>query len=824
VNLYTRLILTRPAFALAAILAVLCISGLWIKDFRLDASSDSLILEHDADLRYFRSVAERYASREFVVVLYRPHESLFSEHSLARLKQLRDDLRKLPNVESVVSLLDVPLLKNPPGPLTDLGVNIKTLESPQADLQMAVAEFGESPLYQDLLVSADLKSAALQVNFPFDPVGTALVTRRADLIDQRREAALTAEEQEQLKRVEAEYRVHKDRLHAAQHAMIQAIRGVLDDYRGDAGVFLGGVPMIADDMISFVKSDIRVFGIGMFCFLIVTLGIIFRRVRWIVLPMLCCAASVIAMIGLLGLLQWDVTVVSSNFISLQLIFTMALAIHIVVRYRELHRARPDALNLDLVRDAVRLTFVPCLYSVLTTMAGFCSLVVCDILPVVNFGWMMILGLGVSLTLTFLLLPAVLALLPKLPASDRSDPGAPLTAFFARLTERRGPLIVGLGIAVVAATAAGIARLEVENSFINYFKPSTEIYRGMRFLDENFGGTTPLEILIDFESEDSPPQVVVSSEDADSEFEMFDEFEAQPDDAGVYWFTQTRLDRITKVHDYLDGLPALGKVLSLATLMKSVEDLNGGQPLDNFTMAVLFGAVPGAFQEAIIDPYVSVENNQARITTRIKDSMASLRRNALLEQIRSDLVNKLGFQPGEARLSGVMVLYNNMLQSLFRSQVETVGITAGALLVMFLLLFRSLKIALIAMLPNLVAAMSVLGVMGLAGLPLDMMTITIVAISLGIAVDNTIHYLHRFRREVAQSGDYLAAMHRSHGSIGYAMSYTSLTITAGFSIFAFSNFIPTVLFGLLTALAMLVALAAALSLLPRLLIIFRPFGS
>jgi predicted RND superfamily exporter protein len=423
----------------------------------------------------------------------------------------------------------------------------------------------------------------------------------------------------------------------------------------------------------------------------------------------------------------------------------------------------------------------------------------------------------------LLLPAVLALLPKLPASDRSDPGAPLTAFFAGLTERHGRWVVLVALALITVTAIGVARLEVENSFIKYFKSSTEIHRGMKFLDENLGGTTPLEILINFAEDEPPDTSVEPGGEADEDFDMFDEFDSQPDDSGAYWFTQSRLDRIHDVHQYLDGLPALGKVLSLATLVKSVEDLNGGEPLDNFTLAVLFGAVPDSFQEAIIDPYVSVENNEARIITRIKDSMESLRRDALLEQIRCELVDELGFEPKDVRLSGVMVLYNNMLQSLFRSQVETVGITAGALLIMFLMLFRSLKVALIAMFPNLISTMSVLGVMGLAGLPLDMMTITIVAISLGIAVDNTIHYLHRFKREVAMDGDYVGAMHRSHGSIGYAMTYTSLTITAGFSIFAFSNFIPTVLFGLLTALAMLTALAAALSLLPRLIIMFKPFG-
>ena len=310
-----------------------------------------------------------------------------------------------------------------------------------------------------------------------------------------------------------------------------------------------------------------------------------------------------------------------------------------------------------------------------------------------------------------------------------------------------------------------------------------------------------------------------------EFDDFDDFELEEEegDREKYWFTTPKLDRIGLVHDYLDALPETGKVSSLATLSKLGRDINQGEPLDDFLLAILFQKMPDDFRTALIDPYASVANDQARINVRIKDSMDSLRRDALLTRIREDLTGKLGLREDQFRVSGLMVLYNNMLQSLFQSQIKTIGYTVLALAVMFLLLFRSVKVALIAILPSLLSSLVVIGVMGLGNITLDVMTITIVAISIGIAVDDTIHYLHRFRAEFAADGDYVQTMHRCHRSIGNAMYYTTITITIGFSILAISNFIPSIVFGLLTALAMLMALVSALSLLPKLILVFRPFG-
>jgi len=823
-KLYSKIVLNRPKAVVLTLLLIFAIFGFFTTDFRLDASTDSLILEHDDDLRYFRKIISRYETPQFLLLTYTPHGDLFSEKVLANLKRLRDELNRMERISSVITILDVPLLRSPPVSLKEIRSTVKSLESPDVDLNMARVEFKESPIYQQMLVSSDMKTTALVINFVRNKKIEELADRREVLREKKYDGTLLPDEATELEKVSEVYTRYQDRQRDLQHEDIVAVRTIMDRYRSGADLFLGGVPMVVDDMITFIKNDLKVFGFGMLCFLVVTLGIIFRKKRWVFLPMLCCAFSAVVMIGLLGIFGWEVTVISSNFISLQLIITMSFTIHLIVRYRELLRNQPGSENRDLVREAVRVIFLPCLFSCLTTIAGFSSLLVCDILPVINFGWMMVMGLCVSLVVTFLFFPAGLLCLPK-PAPDKKRPfGVFVTSFFARITENRGIVIFSASFVIAILIGWGVSRLEVENSFINYFKKSTEIYQGMQFIDREMGGTYALDVVVDFKDlkvDSSRPEKVKT---ADKDFDIFEEFEEEKtEDTQKYWYTEDKLKLIESVHDYLDHLEETGKVMSLATMHKIAVQLYEGKTLDNFELALLFNEMPDRFKEILVDPYVSIENNQARVSVRIKDSLETLRRDAFLKKIEADLVDKLALKKDRFRLTSMIVLYNNMLQSLYMSQIKTIGLTVLMLMVMFMVLFRSFKISMIAIIPNLLSSLSVLGVLGLSGTPLDMMTITIVAVSIGIAVDNTIHYIYRFKREFLKDRCYASTMYRCHGSIGNAMFYTSLTVIIGFSILSLSNFIPTIFFGLLTGLAMAMALVAALTLLPRLIVVFKPFG-
>jgi len=824
VRFFDKVILKRPILAIIFILAVVSFLGYKAKDFTLDASSETLVLQNDEDLRYSRLIDSRYGLQDYLVMTYAPEGDLFSENVLSNLVRLRDELKRMERVSSVVSILDVPLLESPPVPIKELAANIQTLESQTVDKKLAKIEFKNSPLYQNLLVSPDLKTTALLIYFPVDDIYRDLLSRRNHFREKKADGSLTAAEVTEFRKVTEQFRKHRDKIREIRHHDIIEIRSIMDKYREDAQLFLGGVNMIADDLISFIKNDLKVFGLGVLFFLILTLGIIFRKIRWIFLPVLCCAFSAIAMMGLLGLFDWEVTVISSNFISLQLIITMAITIHLIVRYRELNLKNPEAGQRELILDTVRLKMKPCLYAALTTIAGFGSLLLCDILPVITFGWMMSAGIIVSLVMTFLLFPSVSMLTNKESLKPAKKNHFSLTAFLAGFTESHGIFILIVSGIAFILSAIGISRLTVENSFIDYFKHTTEIYQGMKVIDQNLGGTTPLDVIVDFEeisvSEPEMPSET-KTEDTD-EFDEFDEFD-EAESKNKYWFTSAKMARIVMVHNYLDSLSETGKILSLGTMMKVAEKLNNGKPLDNFQLALLYTEMPEKFQNLVLKPYVSVENNQVRFSIRVRDSEKSLRRNELLKKIRHDLVGKLQLEKEHVHLSGMLLLYNNMLQSLFRSQILTLGVVILALMVMFLILFRSLKVALIAILPNLLSIGVVLGVMGWFNLPLDMMTITIASISVGIAVDDTIHYIHRFTQEFQIDRDYIMTMHRCHGSIGHAMFYTSVTIIIGFSILVLSNFIPSIYFGLLTGLAMLIALIASLTLLPQLIVVFKPFG-
>jgi len=821
IRAYDKLILERPRLILLCLLAVIAFLGYKAKDFRLDASTQTLILETDQDLRYSQLIKSRYGGHDYLLLTYTPHDDLFSEHTLKQLVRLRNELRQLKNVSAVTSILNVPLLESPPAPVKEMAGRIQTLESPGVDRELAKIEFASSPLYRDLLVSKDLKTTALQITFHTGEAYQDLVVRGEQLQEKRRGGLLTAAEGAELKKINAELQKHRDKAKQIRHQDIEAIRAVMDRYRADAELFLGGISMVTDDLISFIKKDLKIFGLG---FLIVALGIIFKSKRWVILPILCCASSAIAMMGLLGMFGWRVTVISSNFISLQLIVTMAIAIHLIVRYRFLAVHKSEAGQRQLILDTVRQMMTPCLFAALTTIAGFGSLLFCNILPVRTFGWMMMAGISVSLILTFLVFPVGLMLLEikAIPAEKKSR--YQLTAALAGFTETHGNSILVTGSIIFIISVVGISRLTVENSFIDYFKDTTEIHQGMKIIDQRLGGTTPLDVIIEIDDPamsptEKGPGIAVNSDDS---FDDFDEFE-EDENNDKYWFTAQKMALVAKIHDHLESLPETGKVLSLATMLKIAEKLNNGKALDNFQLALLYSELPEKFKGMVLTPYVSVEHNQLRFAIRVKDSEKTLKRNLLLKRIRRDLVEKLGLKAEHFHLTGLLVLYNNMLQSLFASQILTLGIVVLALMGMFWILFRSVKVALIAIVPNLLAVGAVLGFMGWLNIPLDMMTITIAAISMGIAVDNSIHYLYRFQKEFMIKRDYIKTLHHCHGSTGYAMYYTSITIIVGFSILVLSNFLPTIYFGLLTGLAMFIALFASLTLLPQLLVVFRPFG-
>ena len=573
--------------------------------------------------------------------------------------------------------------------------------------------------------------------------------------------------------------------------------------------------MIADDMMTFIKSDIIVFGLGVFLFIVATLWFVFRKLIWIIVPISSCFFSVVIMTGLLGLLGWKVTVISSNFIALMLILTMAMNIHMSTRFLQLRENFPDKTILDLLILTTEKMFWPILYTVLTTIIAFLSLIFSEIKPIIDFGWMMTMGLITSFVITFSLLPTLINFVPKENISLNEYKDSRITLFFSKLSQNfQNSIFLVTGL-VIILSLIGISRLEVENSFINYFNKNTEIYKGMKLIDEELGGTTPLEVIIKF------PEKKKTKTDEDDEFEDWGD-DNNDENNEKYWFTKDKIDKISSVHNYLDSLPEVGKVLSFSSIIDVATMLNNNKPLGTLEMGVLYSKIPESIKKEIIDPYISIKNNEARINLRIIDSQENLRRNDLIKKINYDLKNKLELNEKEYKLAGVLILFNNLLQSLFKSQILTLGLVMIGIFAMFLILFKNIKLSLIGVVPNFIAAFFILGIIGLMGIPLDMMTITIAAITIGIAVDNSIHYIYRFKEEFGKLNDYKKTIEMCHSTVGKAILNTSITIVFGFSILVLSKFIPTIYFGVFTGIAMLLAMISVLTLLPSLLLKIKPF--
>jgi len=812
-KIYRNSIIESPKLTLLILTVLLLNFGYFAKNFQLDASSDTLLLENDPDLKYLREVNAKYGSEDYLVLTYTPEKKLLDSNTIENLTQLKNDLLNLDWANNVITILDVPLLKNNDDPLAERIKNFKTLSSEDANKERGFEEIINSPIYKEYVISNDGMTSGILVYIKDDKKMSDLILIKNDYLNKIDNQKLSLEENKKYKKFLKKYDDYKKLYNQKNHQNINEIRNVIEKYKDTAKIHLGGIPMIADDMMTYVKNDIIVFGAGVFLFIIFTLWFIFRSFLWVFIPLLSCFFSVFTMVGLLGLLGWKVTVISSNFIALMLILTMAMNIHISVRYLQFKKENPNISNSEAILWTSGKMFWPILYTVLTTICAFLSLIFSGIKPIIDFGWMMTLGLLVSLTITFTLLPAVLSLLSKNVSKFKSEEKSKITSFLSKVAQKNTKTIFTSAFLVIIISIVGILKLEVENSFINYFDKETEIYKGMKLIDDKLGGTTPLSVIIKF------PTV----EKVESEDDEFENWEDEDQDDSKYWFTRNKINIITKVHDYLDNLEGVGKVISFASVVRVAEDLNSGKELGGLEMGVLYTKIPDSIKNTVIDPYISIKNNEARISLRILDSKKDLRRNDLINKINYDLENKIGLKKDEFKLAGVLILFNNLLQSLFKSQILTLGVVMAGITLMFLILFRNVTLSLIGVVPNFMAAFLILGIIGLLGIPLDMMTITIAAITIGIAVDNSIHYIYRFKEEFEKIKNYNLTLEKCHNTVGVAILNTSITIVFGFSILVLSNFIPTIYFGVFTGIAMLLAMLSVLTLLPKLILIVKPFG-
>ena len=824
INFYDYFILKRPYLSLFSALLIISFFSLSIQDFKMDASADSLVLENDEALKYFRATSARYSTEDFVVITFKPYDGIYNKNSLALLDNISKDIKKnVPEVSDVLTILDVPLLNSPKIGFSELSEEQRTLRSESVDLSLAKKEFSTSPLYKNLLMSEDSSTTIIVVNFSKDKKYFRLLNKRNDLREIKLNRELTAKEKLTLKNIELSFKNYSAEHSIKEKESIKKIREVIYKYKKNASMFLGGVPMITSDMTDFIAQDIKKFGIGVFIFLVLILFIIFKSLRWVFIPLFGCIISVVFVSGLAGYIDWRITVISSNFAAILLIITMSMTIHLAVRYRELIAKNPNLEKKEIISEAIHYMFIPCVYTSLTTIVAFMSLVVSGIRPVIDFGYMMTVGITSAFVITFIVFPTILMVLPNEDIKEKDDITKNITNKFASFSIQNYGKIIFVAFLILIISIFGISKIKVENRFIDYFHENTEIHQGMLEIDKKLGGTTPFDIIIDKPLSEDMSDILVGDSD-NLEFDELSELLGDnEEEIKGYWLSNPKFREIVKIHDYLESQPETGKVLSLATLYKLAIGLNDDEPLSDLQVGAIKSSLSKEVRKILLDPYLSKDETQARITLRVIDSDKNLNRKEFIERVELFLTEEMKYPKERFNTTNMLVLYNNMLQSLFSSQIQTIGFVFISIMFMFTVLFRSFYLAILAIVPNILPATLVLGFMGLKSIPLDLMTITIAAISVGIAVDNTIHYIIRFKREFSHNKSYSKSIKICHGSIGKAMYYTSSIIIIGFSILSLSNFIPTIYFGLLTGLAMLAALLASLTLLPALLMIFKPLG-
>ena len=805
-----KFIIAKNKLVISLVLVLSVVFGYLSTKLSIDASAETLLLEHDPDLKAYRQIAKRYDSPGLLVVAFTPKDDLFSPKNLELIKNLSGELAKNDMVSSVISILNVPLLNSVKGGVTGILDHTPTLSDKDINISKAKLEFAKSPIYSGNLISKDLKTTAIALNLKQDDKFNELLNERNLLSQKESNGTITQAEKEKFKALLAEFKAYRDELRKSDHKNLEAIKAAIAKFNANDELFLGGANMIADDMIGFIKSDLLVYGLSVLALLSFSLWLFFRQVRWIVLPMFICAVSAIFTTGIFGMFGWEVTVISSNYIALQLIITISTVIHLVVSYREFYARHPKYSQNQLIYLTLRDKFSPSFWAIFTTVIGFSSLMSADIKPVIMLGIMMSAGISVSLMLAFLLFGAINVNLKKLAPVRTFENSFKFTKYCANLALNSRKIIYAVCVLVVCFGVYGISKIKVENSFIGYFKESTQIRQGMQVIDTKLGGTIPVDVIVKFKESEPKQEKTDEKDDFESEFEN----DAK---SAKYWFNSYHTRVAEKVHDYLKEQNFVGNVSSLATLIKAIKKLNNGVS-DDFLLAAMYEKLPLEYKKILLSPYVSVENDELRFSLRIVDSDPKLRRNLFLKELREGLLELTKNDNVSIEVVGMMVLYNNMLQNLLSSQVDTFGLTVVILFVIFCFVFRSIKLATIAIVSNLIPLCTLFGVMGFFGIPLDVMSITIAAISIGIGVDDIIHYIHRFKEELLTK-DVFESIKAAHASIGYAMYYTSFTIFLGFSVMITSNFIPTIYFGLLTDLVMVFMLLGALIILPSLIASF-----
>ena len=744
VSNYFNSIKGRKFFYSAIILLAIFCSSLGINNFRFDASSETLILDNDVDYQIYEQTNDDFGSSDFLILAIQSSNEIFTLDNLQNLQNLRDNIQVIEGVDSVVSVFDAPILEQPKLSLIKSASNDKYLLEDELDLSLAKQELIDSPIFSELVISKDGKTLAFQINLD-----------GKDNYDQT----------------------------------VIDIRSEIETFK-NFDINLAGPSMIVFDTINFIKNDVITFGTITILVFFIFLYLIFRDFWPVTIILLNALIVMFISIGVMGLMDWPISIVSSNFLALLLITSIAISIHILAK------VQTDVDKNISTSKSLSDIFMPCLFTALTTIVGFASLILSDIKPVIDFGKMMSVGVLLNLLSSFLFIPLALELknIKSITQKNIAD-----FVYNNGYVQSKGfikkawiPfLLIFIPLIIYLPT-----NLKVENKFIDYFNKETEIYKGMETIDKNLGGTTPFDIIL------SLPEAI---EEVDEE----DLFFSENSETAKYWWKKDNMDKLQKVQNEVSKIDELGKILSIANGIELAQNLNNNQPLGDLELAFVRNSLLDSERaQKVLETFIDETEKSTKIFARTIDSSPNLNRNELINSIDKILQKNFEGTEIDYQITGLGVLYNNLLQSLFSSQIKTLSFVLVSIFLMVSLLFRSLLVGFSVMFIPSISVGVVMSSMSILNIPLDIMTITIASICVGMSVDYAIHFAWRYLKENDEKKTLLSA--------GRAILITGSTIIMGFLVFLFSNFNPTILFGVFSGIAIFFAMFLSIYLLPRIL--------
>ena len=744
VSNYFNSIKDRKFFYSAIILLAIFCSSLGINNFRFDASSETLILDNDVDYQIYEQTNDDFGSSDFLILAIQSSNEIFTLDNLQNLQNLRDKIQVIEGVDSVVSVFDAPILEQPKLSLIKSASNDKYLLEDELNLSLAKQELIDSPIFSELVISKDGKTLAFQINLD-----------GKDNYDQT----------------------------------VIDIRSEIETFK-NFNINLAGPSMIVFDTINFIKNDVITFGTITILVFFIFLYLIFRDFWPVTIILLNALIVMFISIGVMGLMDWPISIVSSNFLALLLITSIAISIHILAK------VQTDVDKNISTSKSLSDIFMPCLFTALTTIVGFASLILSDIKPVIDFGKMMSVGVLLNLLSSFLFIPLALELknIKSITQKNIAD-----FVYNNGYVQSKGfikkawiPfLLIFIPLIIYLPT-----NLKVENKFIDYFNKETEIYKGMETIDKNLGGTTPFDIIL------SLPEAI---EEVDEE----DLFFSENSETAKYWWKKDNMDKLQKVQNEVSKIDELGKVLSIANGIELAQNLNNNQPLGDLELAFVRNSLLDSERaQKVLETFIDETEKSTKIFARTIDSSPNLNRNKLINSIDEILQKNFEGTEIDYQITGLGVLYNNLLQSLFSSQIKTLSFVLVSIFLMVSFLFRSLLVGFSVMFIPSISVGVVMSSMSILNIPLDIMTITIASICVGMSVDYAIHFAWRYLKENDEKKTLLSA--------GRAILITGSTIIMGFLVFLFSNFNPTILFGVFSGIAIFFAMFLSIYLLPRIL--------